>query len=227
MDDWSKLEIDSVQLQIGERKLLHDIFLSVQKGEIIGLLGKNGEGKSTLLKLIFGLFRSDHKFVRIGKKKIDRLTDSAAHIHYLPQHGFLPGHASIKALISFMCEGSLRDLIESHPLVVQYAKRRAAHLSGGQRRMLELLLVLHSKASFLFLDEPFRALDPLYVEEVKELIRNQRAQKGIILTDHLYREVIQVSDRLVLLQNGHLIHLQSPNELIETGYLPDNSINYL
>ena len=112
--DMNGLYIDSVTKSFGIRQVLTDVYLSSNKGEIVGLLGRNGAGKSTLLKIIFGSMPADFKFVRIADKRINGLYDNRNQINYLPQHSFLPNHLKISQIIKLFCDKSSAELIATN-----------------------------------------------------------------------------------------------------------------
>ena len=87
-----KLHVDSIEKSLDSKKILKDIYLSCETGEILGILGRNGSGKSILLKIIFGTMTAENKFVRVGTKVIKKISDNKNLIHYLPQNHFLPNH---------------------------------------------------------------------------------------------------------------------------------------
>ncbi|TAF59195.1 MAG: ABC transporter, partial [Flavobacterium sp.] len=92
-------------------------------------------------------------------------------------------------------------------------------LSSGELRYLEIKLVLHNPSKFVLLDEPYNGLSPLLIEKINDLILNNSAQKGIIITDHNYESIIGISTRLALLKEGKLHHIKNKEELVEKGYL--------
>ena len=113
----SKLHVDSIIKSFGTKQVLTDVYLSCEKGEIIGLLGRNGTGKSTLLKIIFGSLPADRKFVKIGNKIITGLFDNRNLIKYLPQDNFLPSHVKVKTIIELFCTESNAKSIKAHYLI--------------------------------------------------------------------------------------------------------------
>jgi len=110
---------------------------------------------------------------------------------------------------------------KSDPLVADLIKSKANQLSGGEKRLVEILLVLYSKASYLLLDEPFNGLSPIHKESIKNLIKSKANNKGIIVTDHDYRKVTEISDRIVLLHDGGTKNIKDVEELEFWGYLPE------
>ena len=169
------LEIDSVELSFGDRVILSSVYLAVETGGATALLGRNGSGKSCLMKILCGALRPGFRSMRIDGKWYDRFGSSQ--VRYLPQQGFTPG------------------------------------------RILECFVILRSRSLFAVLDEPFSQVAPLHVVTLKALIRVEKQNKGILLTDHMYRHVTDVADRLYVLANGQTYLTQGDEDLVRYGYL--------
>ena len=107
----------------------------------------------------------------------------------------------------------------SDDMIQSVLNKRISHLSGGELRYLEIKLVLSNPSKFVLLDEPYNGLSPLMVEKVNQLILNNASQKGIIITDHNYENVIKISTELMLMKDGKAYHLKNKEELVEKGYL--------
>lgn len=217
----SKLHVDSVIKTFGTKQVLTDIFMSCEKGEIVGLLGKNGSGKSTLLKIILGSLRSDRKFVKIDDQVIFSLYANRNLVNYLPQNNFLPNHLTIKKIVSTFCEKENAKKISSNNLIKALLNKKSKQLSGGEKRLVEILLIIYSEAKFILIDEPFNGVAPIYKEEIKALIKEESKHKGFIITDHDYRNIIDLSTRLVLLRDGGTKLIKHPEELEYWGYIPE------
>lgn len=214
-----KLHIDSVRKAFGLKQVLTDVYLSCETGEIIGLLGRNASGKSTLLKIIFGSLSADNKFVKIDNQIINSLFGNKGRICYLSQKPFLPTSLKVRKAIQLFCSEEKRNSLYKHHLLKKLLNQKVKELSGGEQRLVELLLLIHCDALFVLLDEPFNGIAPIYKEELKTLIKQESQNKGFIITDHDYRNIIDVSSRLVLIHEGCTKHLQSEEELIEFGYV--------
>jgi ABC-type multidrug transport system ATPase subunit len=216
----SGLHADSIRKQYGTRQILNDIFISCKAGELVGLLGRNGSEKSSLLKIIFGTLSADNKFVSVDQKKTGSLFAGRNMIRYLPQDNFLPNHIKIKDLFQCFCNKQSIGLLINNPLIQPHLGKKSAQLSGGEKRLVEILLMLQSEAKYLLLDEPFNGLSPLQIEVVKDLIRAHSSKKGFIITDHDYRNVLNLSSRVVLMDQGNTKMIKDFDELIEFGCLP-------
>ncbi|RQO37914.1 ABC transporter ATP-binding protein [Chryseobacterium sp. KBW03] len=216
----SKLHIDSVTKSFNERKILQDIYIGCETGQITGLLGRNGSGKSTLLKIIFGVISSDTQFIRCDDKVLKNRSDRKNRISYLPQNLFLPKYETVKRLIPLFCNKENTDLLFSSELIHPFLHEKPKNLSKGEQRLIETLMIIHSEADFALLDEPFHSLSPIVCEELKKTIRQQSNNKGFIISDHNYQDVLDISDSIYLLSDGHLKQIQDFKELQRYNYLP-------
>lgn len=221
----SILHIDSVTKSYDGNVILSDIFLSCKKGEIKGLIGRNGSGKSTLLKIVFGTEKPESKFVRIGNKVIKNTSDGRNLINYLPQDNFLPNNISIKSLISLFLQKENRKIVLENPYVKPLLNKRNQDLSSGERRIIEILFIIHSSAEFVLLDEPFNGVSPIIGEYIIEYIQKMKSSKGFIVTDHAYENVINLADSIVYLQRGFLKAIKDKSELVELGYMTKTTYN--
>ncbi|WP_316832025.1 ATP-binding cassette domain-containing protein [Pedobacter aquatilis] len=213
-----ELFIDSVTHQFNQQKVLNGVFISCKTGEIVGLLGRNGTGKSTLLKIIFGSLKADFKHLRINNQVINKSYKSGK-IAYLPQDNFIPPKLSVEAAIEIFCKHHKQKILEIE-FVAQNLKKRFRDFSGGESRLLEALIVIYSDADFILLDEPFSQLAPLLAEEIKLHINKLKPDKGFIITDHYYQSILDTADRIILLHNGANYQVNSADDLILHGYLP-------
>lgn len=218
------LEIDSVKKSFGEKIILSDVYLQCETNDIIGLLGRNGSGKSTFLKIIFGVILADFKFVRIDGVMKTKTRELMSEISYLSQDNFIPNVFSVKKAIRLSIAKEKIDSFCNDEMIKVITDKKISHLSGGELRYLEIKLVLENSSKFVLLDEPYNGLSPLMIEKVNHLIIMNSSKKGIIISDHNYRNVISISTRLVLIKDGKLNHLKDKNELIEKGYLSSEMI---
>lgn len=217
----STLEIYEARKSFKNKKILETVSCTLTKGEIVGIFGGNGSGKSTLLKILFGTLKADFLDLRInGLSVSQKNVIPNQHIGYLPQYSFLPKHLKVRDIIPMFYEdGDAQDLIFRAPFVEKIAARKAGLLSMGERRYLELLLVAHLPHPFLLLDEPFSMIEPLYKEAITQFLLSLKAKKGILLTDHYYQDVLNISDRNFVLSNGVLSPAQTREDLKNKGYL--------
>lgn len=219
------LEADSIIKTIGERKILSDIFLRCSTGEVVGILGRNGCGKSTLLKIIFGTAPTEDKSIRIDGTVYQRPYKKGNLIAYLPQHNFLPANIGVRKMIEIYADAQYKSRMLMDERIMQHANSKIRHLSGGELRYLETLLLLNTDAPFILLNEPFSGIEPLYQDRILALIKEYKTEKGIIITDHLYNTVIAASDRIVLLSDGKTRPVTELADLEDYGYVPPHTFS--
>ncbi|RWY54093.1 ATP-binding cassette domain-containing protein [Mucilaginibacter gilvus] len=212
------LKVDSVQLEFDGRKILQSVYLNCTQGEVIGLLGRNGCGKSSLLKIIFGTLEANYRYVSIDDQFIHKGYHNNR-IAYLPQHNYLPAGIEIEKLAKQIVDPQSWAEFTALPLFQRNAGKKIHELSGGELRQLETMLIIHSRADFILLDEPFTHISPIQAEEFKPVIRACAKRKGIIVTDHQYYNILEVSDKVILLADGVTKHINDNSELITYGYL--------
>ncbi|HEY5823206.1 MAG TPA: ATP-binding cassette domain-containing protein, partial [Cyclobacteriaceae bacterium] len=185
-----------------------------------GLLGRNGSGKSTLLKLVFGSMRTEVISVRIDSVPLLSPALTSNRIAYLPQENFVPNDLTLREILRLYRINEV-DLICHFPELKENLLLKPAQLSAGGLRLFEILLILNTPASFCLLDEPFTGLTPALIEQIKVYINERKSIKGIIITDHLYRQVVSLSDSLYILVNGKTYLVKNEEDMIKRGYLPD------
>lgn len=143
-------------------------------------------------------------------------------IAYLPQYSFLPKNVKVEKLIKLFCnDNNFQKLIDLN-LIEPLTNTTTNKLSGGELRLLEVLLIIYSSAEFILLDEPFHSLSPKIVSIVKNLIREQLQFKGFIISDHLYQDILDISDEVYLLSDSYLKPIKDLTELKTFNYLPKN-----
>ncbi|MBA0885376.1 ATP-binding cassette domain-containing protein [Flavobacterium undicola] len=220
----SVLEVDSIQKQYQGKNIISDLYLKCETTDIIGILGRNGSGKSTFLKILFGSVAADFKFVRIDGSSKSKTADLLNEISYLPQDNFIPNLFSVeKAIRLSITKDKLKGFYEDE-MIQTIQNKKIKHLSSGQLRYLEIKLILNKETKFVLLDEPYNGLSPIMIEKVNALIIENSKTRGIIITDHNYENVIEVSNRLALMKEGKMHHLKDKSELVTRGYLKSGMI---
>lgn len=168
-----------------------------------------------MLEIIYGVRKAQYSVVRADGNYVKTAFNKKGLIKYLPQKSFIPSGVTVQqALGWYTIEEQLWN--RYFPEVADWLGSKFGHLSGGQRRLIETLLVVGSPDTFAMLDEPFSNLTPVYVENLKALLKESKAKKGILITDHYYRDVLDLSDTVYLLNtNGSLILLTDPEKQLK------------
>ena len=216
----SLLEIDSVIKSYDDRPVLTDIYLKCETGDIIGMFGRNGSGKSTLLKILFGILAAERKFIRIDGKVFDSPYKTKNELCFLPQHDFLPKYMKAAKAVELYLGKDAVETFFADNILKKLNNNKVSELSGGELRYLEIKLLLKTESKFILLDEPFNGVSPLLVEYIRGLIVESSKTKGIILTDHDYKNVLDVANRYCLIYDGGIKTVTSKEGLIRWGYVP-------
>lgn len=211
------LEVDGIRVSFKNKTVLKDIYLKVETGEIVGVLGRNGSGKSTLFDVIFGNLSTNEKSIRINQTPFKNNNRTPELIRYLPQYNFVPNNLSIDEAFDFF-KLSFDEFIQVFEIFKHDRKTKIKHLSSGEKRIIETYLILKSKTKFCMLDEPFSQLSPKSIETFTQFIQKEKEYKGILITDHLYQNIIELCDSIYFLQNGSLLPISNHEQLETLGY---------
>jgi len=212
------LEIDNVELHFDNRRILYGVYLKAEKGKVTGILGRNGCGKTSLLRILFGSLESKYGNIRIDGIHQKRKLFSTGSVAYLPQHQLLPKNLKLAKAFRYFN-------VDWHNFTAVFAsldiheKTRANELSSGELRVVETYLILNSAKPFIILDEPFSFIAPVYVEKIKDLIRLKKQESAIVITDHFYRDILEVSDTVYFLKDGYSRLISSKQDLEDEGYI--------
>lgn len=215
----NKLEVDSVFLEFGVKRVLQNVYLKCEKGKVTGLLGRNGAGKSCLLKILFGELIPNDKSIRINGICLMSSYRSPKDIRYLPQTEFIPNFLSIRRVFKDF-NLNFKDFTSFFPEFKDLYNSKLTDLSGGERRIIEIYSILTSQTKFCMLDEPFSQIMPIHIEVIKKLITREKENKGIIITDHLYNHIIDISDNVYVLSDGKTYLTSCIEDLERLGYTP-------
>lgn len=220
------LKLHNTFISFGKRELLQNASFTLSTGKIIGLIGGNGSGKSTLLKAIFGTVKIDSISISIdGESFLPWTAISSKQIGYLPQHSFIPRYLKVRDLIPiYFPKEAEQDRIFYDPLIATFTSKNIQDLSFGQRRYLEVLLIIHLDRNFLLLDEPFSTIEPRYKEQLKNYIKQLSSEKGILITDHYYDDVVEIAHQNYLIKNKQLNHIASKQNLNELKDVSDEDL---
>ncbi|MBZ9630773.1 ABC transporter ATP-binding protein [Salegentibacter sp. LM13S] len=211
-------EIDNVELYFAEKQILNGVYLKAETGKVTGILGANGCGKSSLLNIFFGSLQSRHKLIRVDKKPYLKPLFKYGIVNYLPQQNFIPPKMKMESAFQLF-KVNLMDFVNNFPEFKNYKKFRMREISGGQQRLVEIYISLNSKAQLVLLDEPFSHLSPLYIEKIQNLLQKLKYDKAIVITDHMYRHILEASDELYLLKNGSTQLIKNEKALEDYHYL--------
>ena len=220
----------NISLSYGKRKILDDINFDIYPGEILGLLGPNGVGKSTLFNLLIGLIKPNSGSIIIGSMNVNDypiyLRTRRFKIGYVPQYGGyfhdLTLIENFKAIAEIVIEDKNERPVKIDELINKFnldkvREIKAKFLSGGQRRKLVICLALLGNPKILLCDEIFAALDVLSIQMLKEILVNlqmERSKISIIICEHQARELLSIVDRAMILSNCKIIAKGSPSELL-------------
>ena len=218
MQSVNRLLVDSVHLEFDKLQVLQSAFITAQTGRVTGVLGRNGCGKSCLFKCIMGGIKPQNIFVRFNDEPETDCGHIGSRIKYLPQNVFIPANMTLGE--AYELYGVDYDgLVAFDNKFHSYQRMTAGQLSGGEVRIAEMYMVLNSDADFCILDEPFSNVAPKHVEMMQQLIQIHKATKGIIISDHMYEQVMNITDDLFLLRDGYTFPIKSREDLIHHGYI--------
>ena len=222
------LSLENISKSIKTKKIVDGISFDIKPGTINGLLGPNGAGKTTTFYLIAGLVKCDTGKIIFDSKDITSLPmhkRSKIGIKYLPQEPSIFQNLSVYenlyglAEISFQTKQEIASFmdqsIEEFNLT-EILNLKGRQLSGGQRRKVEIARTLAAKPKVILLDEPFAGIDPIAIEEIKQvLISLTKKNIAILITDHNVREALEICKKAIVINNGGIIAMGSKDELIK------------
>ena len=213
------VEIDNIELSFKQRRILYGVYLKAETGKITGILGRNGSGKTSLIQILFGTLTAKYSNIRIDGNHLKKELYKTGIAAYLPQHQLLPSNLKLNKVFSLF-DSDWNSFTTLFPSFKKYEKTIVNKLSSGERRVIETYLTIDSNKKITLLDEPFSFIAPVYVERIKQLIKVKSKNKVIILTDHFYREIIEMSDSVYLLKEGRSRQIHSETDLKTMGYIP-------
>jgi len=223
----SNLQVNKISKSFGNKQVVRNISLNINRGEIVGLLGPNGAGKTTTFYIIVGLVKPD-----TGEIYMENIDVSTLPIYLRGQKGisYLPQEASI--FRGMNVEDNLMSIIEiieknkdKHQIVLEnllnefdiqhVRKSKSIVLSGGERRRLEIARTLASNPKYLLLDEPLTGIDPVSIEEIKIIIKKLKDKNiGVLITDHNVRETLKIVDKVYIVNEGTIFFQGLPQDAI-------------
>ncbi len=210
------------------RQVVRDVSLSLRRGEVVGLLGPNGAGKTTCFYMMTGLIRVDYGQILIDGQDVTALPmyqRARLGVGYLPQEPSIFRDMSVEENVAAIAEVSepnkarRKDAVESllHELHIDHLRDQPAlALSGGERRRVEIARALATRPSYMLLDEPFAGIDPLAINDIRELILFLKNRGiGILITDHNVRETLEIVDRASIIYDGGVLFEGAPDEVLQ------------
>lgn len=222
--------VENIQKSYGGRRVVDGVSFHVEKGEVVGLLGRNGAGKTTSFDMVLGLVKPERGNIRLDQRDISKM---AIHLRSRLGIGYLPQEASIFRKLTV--GDNLRLILELKGKSRKEQNDRiktllgefgldhleetfALQLSGGERRRLEIARCLASEPKFILLDEPFTGIDPISISDIQGLIRRLRDEwgLGVLLTDHNPRATLKITDRAYLIDHGKILVAGSSREVAES-----------
>lgn len=224
----SRLQAEKLEKSFGRRKVLNRVSLAIRAGEVVGLLGPNGAGKTTTFGILAGLIAADKGRVYLDDEDI---TNWPMYLRAQAGIGLLPQEPSV--FLGLTVEENLRAIQEMiskesrgrpdiNELLQEFGlkdlrRTKAALLSGGERRKLELARSMVVRPDFLLLDEPFTGIDPLATLEIQSLLLGLKNQGlGILITDHNVRETLKITDRAAIIDRGEVLETGTPDEIVNS-----------
>ena len=235
----SGLEVQGLAKSYGRHKVVKNVSLNLNRGEVTGLLGPNGAGKTTCFYMITGLVKSDSGRIHLDGEDITGLAmyqRARLGIGYLPQEDSIFRGLCVYDNILATAEIVEPDKNKQHVIVrsllkdlnIEHIKNSPAMaLSGGERRRVEIARAMASKPSFMLLDEPFAGIDPLAISDLRQLVTFLKSRDiGILITDHNVRETLIICDRATIIHEGTVLFEGVPedvknNENVRRFYLGD------
>tara|TARA_B100000809_G_C15114336_1_gene521815 strand:+ start:149 stop:907 length:759 start_codon:yes stop_codon:yes gene_type:complete len=222
------LVVTNLGKSFNKKPVVRSISLEIQRGEAVGLLGPNGAGKTTCFYMISGLITPDYGKILLNNKDITKMPiykRSRAGIGYLPQEiSIFRGmtvEQNIRAILALHISDRIEREINLDELLAEFSlthlrRTSSLALSGGERRKVEIARTLASQPSFILLDEPLAGIDPIAIEEIRELIKHIKDRGvGVLITDHNVKETLELIDKAYIMHEGKILMKGNPNEIIK------------
>jgi len=221
------LKIKNISKTIKGKQILSNISFEVNEGQIYGLLGPNGAGKTTTFYVIAGLVKSDFGEISLHDKNISNMPmhkRSKMGIKYLPQEPSIFQNLTVfqnlqgLAELSFSNDADIKKFIDASVEefgLSEILDLKGRQLSGGQRRKVEIARTLAAEPKIILLDEPFAGIDPMAIEDIKNvLLKLVKKNIGLLVTDHNVRETLEICSQAAIINNGEIIAEGNKDELI-------------
>ena len=220
------IKVENISRSVKSKILFKNISFDLPNNKITGLLGANGAGKTSLFKALAGLSKIDNGSISFYEKNLHSMNleeRSNAGLNYVPQENSLFDDLSLQENLEAVIElkfkavseekfKQIKDLLEVMKLTDK-AKTKSKFLSGGEKRKTEILRSILLDSKYILLDEPFAGVDPISVEEIIKILKKFKKNLGIFISDHNFRDVINVCDEIILLNQGELLLQGTPNQV--------------
>ena len=220
------IKVNNISRSVKSKILFKNISFDLPNNKITGLLGANGAGKTSLFKALAGLSKIDSGNIKFHEKDLEIMSleqRSNAGLNYVPQENSLFDDLSLQENLEAIIElkfkkvsseksdqiSSLLDVMN----LTDKANTKSKFLSGGEKRKTEILRSILLDSKFILLDEPFAGVDPISVEEIIKMLKIFKKDLGIFLSDHSFRDVMNVCDEIILLNQGELLLQGTPNQV--------------
>lgn len=210
------LQVNDYRVAYGMSEVLHGLDFSLNQNEILVVMGRNGMGKSTLMKSMMGVIPSKSGHLRIDDKDISQLKSHqrvAAGLAYVPQGRWIFSALTVQENIETGLAASGRrqvpdDIYDLFPVLREMRRRRGGNLSGGQQQQLAIARALATNPKVLLLDEPTEGIQPSIIREMARVLKRIRDERGlsIIVSEQVISFALDVADRLLVLENGNIVH---------------------
>ena len=210
------LDIENLHVAYGQSEVLHGMSFGVATNEIVAIMGRNGMGKTTLMKTMMGILPSTAGSIRlrgediVGLKSHQRVRKGVA---YVPQGRMVFSTMTVKENIEtgLTASGDRKipdDIYELFPVLLEMRGRRAGNLSGGQQQQLAIARALATKPKVLLLDEPTEGIQPSIIREMARTLRRIRDERGlsIVVSEQVLSFALDVADRVLVVENGEIVH---------------------
>ena len=229
--DRPKIELRNISLSFNKRQILDNISLTIREGEICGLLGPNGVGKSTIFNIIIGILKPDFGDIYIDKEKVTHLPiyerAKKFKVSVVPQTGGvfsdLTCLQNLMAIADLVINEKKERIFKIERLISKFEldavkNIKAKYLSGGQRKRVCIAMALLSNPKVVLMDEPFQGLDLISTSYLQETIVNLQTEdinRCCIISDHAARDLLKISDRAIILANKKIIAQGAPKDLVK------------
>ena len=226
----NKISLQKISLSYNKRQILDDVSFNIREGEICGLLGPNGVGKSTIFNIIVGLVKPNYGNIIINQKDVTEIPIYKRAVDFglsiVPQSGGIFSNLTclenLKAISEIVIKNKSERNFRIEKMISKFEldavkNTKAKHLSGGQKKKVSIAMSLISNPKIILMDEPFQGLDIMSTRDLQETIVNLQTEDNnrcCVISDHAARDLLAISDRAIILANKKIVAQGTPSELI-------------